>query len=155
MDDNKTRICPICELNYLKSDEEICFTCAKTRIINKHKTEEYLQTIVESSEILNRVSASAIFQAVRYLTNDYGEYSIYEKEHKWNYRSLLNHLRENHKYAIAKYPSKAGFSYIFDRDDIWENFFLKDSHLLDILNYRRITAIDELLYHSNQWHNSR
>jgi len=88
------------------------------------------------------------------LSNDYGEYSIYEKKSKWSYRSLLNHLRKNYKYAIIKYPSKAGFSYIFDCDDIWNNFFLTEKELSSILQYRRITKIDELLFYSSNWHNT-
>lgn len=148
------KVCPICELNLIQDGEDVCFSCSKEKLLRKYKTEEFLNTLVEPSQIRQRVSASAIFRAVRYLSSDYGEYSIYEKSNKWSYRSLLNYLRKNFNYAIIKFSSKAGFSYVFDCDDIWNNFFLKNEKLNSVLQHRRISAMDELLYNSSNWHNA-
>jgi len=148
---NKMKLCPKCELNYIQDEEDCCVTCLKSELIKKYKTEEYLHNLVAPNEILNRVSATTVFQAIRYLVGDYGEYSIYEKGERWSYRKLLNHLRKNFKYAIIKYPSKAGFAYVFDCGNVWENFFMKEEKIKQVLEYRHISAMDELIYYSTQW----
>ena len=151
------KLCEKCQLNYVSDNETFCEIC-KTEQIKAGvpiKSIEYEKNLVSCDKITNRISANAVFLIVRYLTSDYGEYDIYKKDYKWSYRKLLDYLRKNFSYSIIKFSSKSGFSYIFDSAEIWEKFLLCDNNLMEVINHRRIKAMDELTFLSRNWHLSK
>ena len=150
------KICPRCELNYIDDDEELCDVCYadKTTIANNRNYGKSLVAgnMVSVDLIQNKVSANAIYQSVRYLSYDYGEYSIYDTKCKHSYRNLLYELQTRFHYAKHKYPAKAGFEYVFESEDIWRNFFLNNEDFRQTINHRKISNLEELIRKATYWH---
>lgn len=165
--------CPRCELNYIKEEDELCRVCRETILranaknkahkrnlkpssTSKQKAEYNQRTMVQNEvavgKISTRVTASEVFQSVRYLTYGYGEYSIYNTGNSRSYRNITNKLKLTFHYAKIPYPDKTGFAYIFEANEIWERYFLADKGLKSIIDYRRIEAIDELIAKAYAWH---
>ncbi len=147
--------CPRCELNYIDDCEDVCCVCYED--IKQSQKPKYNNNLIASHQttennINDKVSANEIFQAVRYLTYDYGEYSIYDTDNPMSYRNILKKLQSRFYYARVKYPSKAGFSYVFEAEEIWQNFFLKDEDFKETITHRKIESIDELIGNAFYWH---
>lgn len=70
--------CPYCELNYIDDFEEMCDVCYAAA--EERKKQKYNKAVIDShlvspDAIHSKITANAIFQAVRYLTYEYGEYT--------------------------------------------------------------------------------
>lgn len=149
------KLCPRCELNYMEDFESLCEVCYAA--IEKSKRPKYDVELIKShlvsaETIHNKISANAIFQSIRYLTYNYGEYSIYDIEHSLSYRNVLQKLQSRFYYAKEKYPSKAGFAYVFEAKTIWKQFFLADNDFRQTITHRGISSLSELISNAHYWH---
>lgn len=147
--------CPRCELNYIYEDEEYCEICQEelrnhSKMLNCGNT-NVTKNIVDKTCIKNGISMYKIYKAVKYLTYDYEDYSIHSTEKDLSYRNVLNYLKSRFNYAKVSYPSSAGFAYLFDKNDIWEKFFLANKDFKETIEYRRIDSLDELIRNSFRW----
>lgn len=147
--------CPHCELNYIDDFEEMCDICYVA--VEERKKPKYNKAVIDShlvslDTIYNKITANAIFQAVRYLTYEYGEYSIYKTDNPNSYRNILKKLQSRFYYAKEKYSSGAGFAYVFEADDIWNYFFLADNDYNETITHRKIDSISELISRAKYWH---
>lgn len=91
-------------------------------------------------------SVGMVCWAVAYLKNIYGEASRKTQE---RFRDVLV---ERVKYEKAPYqgPNRPG-GYVFDRDSLWNDFFLAFPEYKKVIEYRRIESIDELEYRMLTW----
>lgn len=147
--------CPRCELNYIEDDEEMCDVCYET--IERNENPKYDRRIMAKNEvgedkIHNGITATQIFQSVRYLTYKYGEYSIYDTDNTMSYRSILNKLKTRFHYAKIKYNCGAGFAYVFQAEEIWEKFFLADEEFKATIIHREIESVYDLVRRAYAWH---
>ncbi len=146
--------CPRCEINYIEESETFCDICLDELKQNgEQKYEQALlcKNIVLETEIKKQITANQIFQAVRYLNYDYGEYNIYNTQDKKSYRNVLNNLLLSFRYAKKKYDCSAGFAYVFDEDEIWTHYFLANEDYKKIIFRRKINSFTELLETARSW----
>ena len=146
--------CPRCQLNYIEDFEDYCDVCSTE--IEQNGKRRYnkglaLGNEVNEKEIKVQITANQIFQAVRYLSYNYGEYSIYETENQFSYRNVLNKLLSSFRYGKKKYDCGAGFAYVFDEDEIWNNYFLVNDDYREIINRRKLNCFADLLAAAKYW----
>lgn len=84
--------------------------------------------------------------AVGYLYNMVGKPSRQMRE---SYRDMLVEMVKHEKipYQGPKHPG----GYVFDRDSLWNDFFLAVPAFKKILEYRRIGSLDELELKTFDW----
>ena len=147
--------CPRCQLNYIEDHEDYCDVCLAE--IDQNGKQRYnkglaLKNEVHEKEIKVQITANQVFQAVRYLSYNYGEYSIYDTENQLSYRNVLNKLLSSFRYGKKKYDCGAGFAYVFDEDEIWNNYFLVNDDYREIINRRKLNCFSDLLAAAKYWH---
>lgn len=146
--------CSRCQLNYVEDYEDYCDVCLVE--IEQNSKQRYnkdlvLRNEVNEKEVESQITANQIFQAVRYLNYNYGEYSIYSTENQLSYRNVLNKLLSSFHYGKKKYDCGAGFAYVFNEEAIWKNYFLANDDYREILSRRKIDSFFELLSAAKNW----
>lgn len=148
------KICPRCELNYMDDDDDLCEICYEQ--IEKLKKPKFDQGLINSNLvspnlIKGKITASEIYNMVKYLRYDYYEYDIYDTSDPFSYRNVLKWLQSRFKYAKVPYPSSAGFAYVFEAEDVWNNYFLTNEDFKETIEHRDIESIGELLSDAKCW----
>lgn len=148
------KICPRCELNYIDEFEDLCDICyEQLEKLKKPKFDQQLinSNLVAPNLIKNKITTSEIYNIVKYLRYDYGEYDIYDTSDPFSYRNVLKWLQSRFKYARLPYPSSAGFAYVFEATEIWENYFLSNADFKETIVHRDIETLSELLSCAKSW----
>lgn len=147
--------CLRCQLNYVEDYENYCDVCLAE--IEKNIKPQYNKDLIliieiNEKEIKLQITANQIFQVVRYLNYNYGEYSIYNSENQLSYRNVLNKLLTSFRYGKKKFDCGAGFAYVFDESEIWREYFLANDNYREILIRRKLNCFADLLFAAKQWH---
>lgn len=111
--------------------------------MEENREEKYISSGRRANE-----SLSAVCSVILYLQ---GRNGIPSRELKEKYRDILLSMVKYEKIPF-KGPDCPG-GYLFDRDSLWNDFFLAIPRYRKIIEHRKIRSLEELEYYATEWRN--